>query len=111
MTALYRVWCLSWNEDEEQGADVVSYDILGECPPDRRHVIQVPDTVLHDAADAAEAYGDYVYRMRDAYEDTWPLTFRVRGPDDQVGDYTVDCQHVPEFSASPVKVQGQERRA
>ena len=107
----YRVWCLSWEEDEESGCDVAAYDILDDYPRERRNVIDVPNTVLHDASDAAEAYGDYVYRMRDGYEDTWPLTFRVRGPDGQVADFKVDCQHVPEFSASPVKPTAKKQRA
>jgi hypothetical protein len=111
VTARYRVWCLSWEEEEESGGDVVAYDILGDRPRDRRGVIDVPSTVLHDASDAAEAYADYVYRMRDGYEDTWPLTFRVRGPDGQIADFKVDCQHVPEFSASRVKASSKKSRA
>jgi hypothetical protein len=64
----FRAWCLSWEEDEEHGADVVAYDIMthdyGARVP--RGVVQVPDTVLHDASDAAEAYADHVHSHKTA---------------------------------------------
>jgi hypothetical protein len=97
------VWCLSWDEEEEDGCDVVPYDILGEYPRGRRGVVHVADTTLHDASDAAEAYADFVYSARDGNESSWPLTFRVRSADGAIDDFDVDCQHVPEFRASPVK--------
>src|SRR5574341_487979 len=89
MTAVarYRVWCLSWDEEEEHGANVV----------------EVPTTVLRDAADAAEAYADYVHSERDGWEATWPLVFRVRCPDGSTADFEVDREYVPEFSAAPIK--------
>ena len=99
----FRVWCLSWDETEDEGCDVESYDILEEYPRGRRNVIQAPDTVLHNAGDAAEAYADYVHDQRDGYECTWPLVFRVRGVDGEVADFEVDRQYVTEFRASPVK--------
>ncbi len=104
-SALYfHVWCLTWEEDESHGADVVAYDILNhDYQKGKRGVVYVPSTCLYDASAAAEAYADYVYRQRDGWEDTWPLVFRVRGPDGQVADFEVDCAHVPEFSASRVK--------
>lgn len=79
----YRVWCLSWDDDEEYGADVVGYDILSHDYNKRvpRGVVYVPDTVLYDASNAAKAYADYVHSNRDGWESTWPLVFRVRCPD------------------------------
>jgi hypothetical protein len=101
---MYRVWCLSWEEDESHGADVVAYDILShDYQKEKRGVVYVPNTRLYDASAAAEAYADHVYRQRDGYESSWPLVFRVRGPDGQVSDFEVDCQLVPEFRGSPVK--------
>jgi fibronectin type 3 domain-containing protein len=99
------VWCLSWDEEEEHGADVVSYDILSHdySSRARRDVVEVPDTVLCDASDAAEAYADYVHSQRDGYESSWPLVFRVCSPDGSISDFEVDREYVPEFSASPVK--------
>lgn len=101
----YRVWCLSWEEEEEHGADVVGYDILSHDYNKRtpRGVVYVPDTVLYGAAEAAEAYADYVYFDRDGYESSWPLVFRVRNPDGSTEDFEIDREYVPEFSASPVK--------
>ena len=100
----YRVWCLSWDEEEEHGADVVSYDILSHDygKRERRGVVYVPDTVLFDASDAAEAYADYVHGNRDGNESSWPLVFRVRGPDGTTVDFEVDREFVPEFSATPI---------
>lgn len=103
MMRCFRVWCLSWEDDEEQGCDVVTYDILGEYPSGQRGVVHVPDTVLHDASDAAEAYADYAHGNRDGWESSWPLTFRVLCPDGSTADFEVDREYVPEFSASPVK--------
>ena len=103
MMRRFRVWCLSWEDDEAHGCDVVTYDILGEYPRGQRGVVYVPDTVLHDAADAAEAYANYVHDNRDGYESSWPLTFRVRNSEGAIDDFEVDREYVAEFSASPVK--------
>jgi len=94
----FRVWCLSWEEDEEHGCDVVTYDICGEYPRDQRGVVHVADTVLLDASDAAEAYADYVHDNRDGWECTWPLMFRVRSSDGSTADFEVDREYVAEFS-------------
>lgn len=99
----FRVWCLSWEEEEEHGCDVVSYDILGDYPKSQRGVVHVPDSILYDDGDAAEAYADYVHDQRDGYESSWPLTFRVRSADGSTADFEVDREHVVEFHASPVK--------
>jgi hypothetical protein len=56
-----------------------------------------------DAADAAEAYADYVHDNCDGYESSWPLTFRVRDVNGAIADFEVDREHVVEFHASPVK--------
>lgn len=101
----YRVWCLSWDEEEEHGADVVGYDILSHDYGKRvpRGIVYVPDTVLYDAAGAAEAYADYVHSNRDGNESSWPLVFRVRCPDGTTADFEVDREFVPEFSAASIK--------
>lgn len=99
----FRVWCLSWEDDEAHGCDVVTYDILGEYPRGQRDVVYVPDTILHDASDAAEAYADYAHRNRDGWESSWPLTFRVLCPDGSTADFEVDRECVPKFKALPVR--------
>jgi hypothetical protein len=98
----YRVWCLSWEDEEEYGSDVVSYDILQPYPNADRNVVFVPDTLLHNAGDAAEAYADYAHDNRDGYDDKWPLVFRVRCPDGTTCDFEVDREFVAEFSAEPI---------
>ena len=104
-TLHYRVWCLSWEEDEDHGADVVGYDILSHDYNTReRRVVYVPNSILFDAGNAAEAYADYVHSHRDGWESSWPLTFRVLCPDGSTADFEVDREYVPEFSASPVKL-------
>lgn len=98
----YRVWCLSW-DDEEHGSDVVGYDILRhDHKHDERGVVYVPSVSL-TAAEAAETYADYAHGNRDGWESTWPLVFRVRCPDGTVLDFDVDREYAPEFTASPVK--------
>ncbi len=101
----YRVWCLSWGEEEEHGADVVGYDIFSHDYNKRaqRGVVEVPNTVLHDAAAAAEAYANYVHSHREGYDSSWPLAFRVRGADGSTADFEVEREVVPEFSATPIK--------
>lgn len=99
----FRVWCLSWGEEEAHGCDVVAYDIFGVYPRGQRGVVHVPDTVLYDAASAAEAYADYVHDARDGNESSWPLTFRVRNSDGEIADFEVDREYVTEFNASPIK--------
>jgi len=100
----YRVWCLSWEEDEAHGADVVPYDILRhDFSQERRGVIYVPDTLFGGASDAVEAYADYVHDNRDGYECTWPLVFRARCPDGSTADFEVDRDYVTKFTARAVK--------
>jgi hypothetical protein len=104
-TQRYRVWCLSWEEEEEHGADVIGYDILSHDYNKRvpRDEVHVPDTVLYGTASAAEAYADYIHSNRDGNECSWPLQFRVRNPDGSTEDFEVDREFVPEFSAAPIK--------
>ena len=99
----YRVWCLSWEDDEEYGSDVVRYDILHGRPEDKRGVIFV--SVLLDAGDAAEAYAEHVHNNRDGYDASWPLMFRVRCPDGTTCDFEVARDFVAEFTAAPVAAQ------
>lgn len=99
----YRVWCLSWDEDESDGHDVMGYDPLTECPTEPRHVIWLPFYNLDNGREAAEAYADYVWRCRDGHESTWPLKFRVRIPEGTTQDFEVDLDMCPEFIAREAK--------
>lgn len=100
----YRVWCVSWDEQEEHGTDVVGYDVLThDYESQERGVVHVPAYALGTAADAAEAYADYAHDNRDGQDASWPLVFRVRGPDGATQDFEVHRDFVAEFSASPVK--------
>jgi len=100
-TRRYRVWCLSWDDEEEYGSDVVGYDILDhDLSRQDKGVVYVPSFSLASASDAAEAYADYAHDQRDGYESTWPLVFRVRCPDGSVQDFEVHRDFVAEFSAS-----------
>jgi hypothetical protein len=118
----YRVWCLSWDESDDEGADVVAYEIAThDYATEARGVIYVGAVFgLHlysggaiiapnSAADAALAYAEHVYRQRDGYESTWPLAFRVRSPDGSTTDFEVACEHVPQFSALAIKRSEQKR--
>lgn len=108
--ARYRVWCLSWDESEEDGADVVEYDVLTHDYERRaRGVVYVASSALCGAADAARAYADYVHAQRDGWESTWPLAFRVRNSDGLTADFEVDREYVPEFTARPVKQSARKR--
>jgi len=112
MTTLlrYRVWCLSWEEDDEQGADVVVYDIMRhDLASEVRGVVYAPNISVSSPADAAKRYAEHVYRQRDGWEATWPLAFRVRSPDGSMADFEVSCEHVPEFRASPLKKPSKKR--
>jgi hypothetical protein len=102
VTAYYRVWCLSWDDTEEQGSDIVPYDILGEYPRNVRGVVHVSRTVFN-AADAAEAYAEHAHDDRDGWDSSWPLVFRVRCPDGTTCDFEVDREYVPEFSAAALE--------
>lgn len=102
--ARYRAWCLSWDEEEAHGANVVAYDIAShDYATEKRGVVYAPHISISTAADAARAYAEHVYRQRDGWEATWPLVFRVRSPDGSTADFEVHCEQVPEFSASPLK--------
>jgi hypothetical protein len=102
------VWCLSWDDTEEDGCDVVTYNVLGAYPRAQRGVVHVEHTMLHDASDAAEAYADYAHNNRDGYESSWPLTFRVRDASGAIADFEVRREYLPEFSAAPVKLDVKE---
>lgn len=100
----YRAWCLSWEEGEEDGADVVVYDVLTHDYERRdRRTAYVADTLFRGAVDVAEAYADYVHGQREGYECSWPLVFRVRSPDGSTTDFEVDRDYVPEFTARPFR--------
>jgi len=97
----YRVWCLSWEDSEEDGTDVIAYDFLNHDPSkeDRRAIYMSYVRPL----DAAEAYADHAHSNRDGCECTWPLTFRVKCPDGSLVDFEVDREIVPEFTAREIK--------
>jgi hypothetical protein len=96
------VWCVSWDDEEEYGSDVVAFS--GPYPKPERGVVFLPAGLLQDASDAAEAYADYAHDNRDGYESTWPLTFRVRCPDGTTCDFEVTRDFVAEFSAAAIKL-------
>ena len=101
----YRVWCLSWDQDENDGKDIVGYDIMThDYSKKTRGVVYVADMNLCDAGDAAEAYADYVHSDRDGWDSSWPLNFRVRSPDGMLEDFSVDREFEPVFTARTIKV-------
>jgi hypothetical protein len=87
----YRVWCLSWDDEEDSGKDYLD-------KPDGKG----REWAL-DSADAARLYADYCHSNRDGWESTWPLNFRVRLPDNTTKDFEVEREMVPEFVARTVK--------
>lgn len=101
----FRVWCLSWDDTEEDGRDVVSYDPVATTnqPAPRKGEIRVAYFNLSDPSDAAKIYADYCHDNRDGHEDKWPLKFRVRSEDGTTQDFAVQRDFVTEFSAQPVK--------
>lgn len=99
----FRVWCLSWDDTEDNGNDVISYDPVDpELPQHDVGDILVPFYNLASAAEAVEPYAEWCYYNRDGHEDDWPLKFRVRSEDGTVQDFEVDREMVAEFSASPM---------
>jgi hypothetical protein len=100
----FRVWCLSWDEDDAQGADVLVYDITThDYASQVRGVVYAPNISVSSPADAARAYAEHVYRQRDGWDASWPLAFRVRSADGSEADFEVTCEQVPEFCATPLK--------
>lgn len=97
----FRAWCLSWDDDEDDGMDVTSYDPSIDRAPVKGE-IQVALFNLSDASEAAEVYADFCHDRRDGYECTWPLMFRVRSEDGTVSDFEVAREMVTQFSARPV---------
>jgi len=106
----YRVWCLSWDDEEEAGRDVVAYDIMKHSFRDeKRGVLYASNTRVRTLADAAEVYADYVHHQRDGWDSEWPLMFRVRAEDGSIADFEVTREHVPTFSAHPIKAKKRNR--
>lgn len=97
----FRVWCLSWDDTESEGRDVVSYDPITGKPIPRKG--EIGASFLSSPGDAAEAYADWAHDNRDGHEDRWPLKFRVRSEDGTVQDFDVEREFVTEFSARAVK--------
>lgn len=97
----YRVWCLSWEDTDEDGRDVVWYSLL-DGPPATTEPRTVYSWRVTDAESAAEAYADFVHSHCDGWECTWPLTFRVRLPDGSTEDYEVECEYEPTFTARAI---------
>lgn len=107
----YRVWCLSWDEEEEHGTSITGYDFLNHDPAQQeRGILYVPSFELGSAPSAAEAYANYAYGQRDGWESTWPLTFRVRSPDGSTSDFEVTCNHEPVFRAHSIGPSTDEAR-
>lgn len=100
----FHVWCLSWDQDEDDGADIVGYDIFTHDynKKKQRGIVFVANVSLGDASDAAEAYADHVHSNCDGSESSWPLVFRVRSPDGSIQDFSVDRDYDPVFSAALV---------
>jgi hypothetical protein len=99
-TDRYRVWCLSWEDAEERGSDIVPYNLLTHDYRQDRGIVYVLNVLLHDAAAAAEAYASYVH---DNYEASWPLKFRVRCPNGSIQDFEIEREIIPAFKAALVK--------
>lgn len=95
----YRVWCLSWEDTDEDGRDVVGVDVAREVTP--AGCIAAPYYVA-DAREAATYYAEWAHSNRDGWECTWPLTFRVRLPDGSTEDYEVEREYDPTFRARQV---------
>ncbi len=85
-SSVYRVWCLSWDDDEDVGVEY----------PDTPSSGQRIEWAL-DVRDAVRMYAEYCHNNRDGWESTWPLMFRVRLPDGSTRDYEVDREMVPDF--------------
>jgi len=99
-SATYRVWCLTWAEDESHGMNVSGYDAAVESKRTDRETIWVPAWNLESAKEAAEEYAAYVHSQRDGWESNWPLEFRVRLPDGTTEDYEVERDMEPIFRAA-----------
>lgn len=102
----YRVWCLSWDEDHVDGRDYAdkpdsanNFANWASMPADNY------ENWALDAADAASMHADYCHANRDGWESTWPLTFRVKGPDDVITDFEVDRNMEPTFYARQLQPQ------
>lgn len=91
----YRVWCLSWDDDEEVATSYLdapkSDDILD------RYNLNGDRKWATDAREAVRMYAEYCHSQRDGCEGSWPLMFRVRLPDGTTRDYEVERHTVPEF--------------
>jgi hypothetical protein len=99
----YRVWCLDWDDTEEDGSDVVGYNPISTEPTGAKGVIPVPFYNLENGREAAEAYASYAHSHRDGWESSWPLRFRVRLEDGSTQDFEVEREMVPEFIAREVR--------
>lgn len=101
----YRAWCLSWEDTEDDGTDLVIYDVYQhhEYIDATRTIIHVSNVRCSDASDIAEVYADFIHARRDGWESSWPLTIRVRCPTGPVIDFEVERETVPEFTANEVK--------
>ena len=99
----YRVWCLSWDDDEHDGSIVCVYDIMThDLNRQEKGVVYASNVSVFDLGDVVEAYADWMHSKREGYEVTWPLEFRVRCPDKSIHDFEVHREHVPKFTAHPI---------
>lgn len=100
----YRVWCLSWDDAEDDGMSVVPFDPATDDYAPSKGEIKIASFNLASASEAVEAYADFCHDHRDGYESTWPLMFRVMSEDGTVSDFEVDREMVAQFSVRPVAV-------
>ena len=105
--AIYRVWCISWEDHEDNACMVRGYDPITEgWKDDNSKCIHIAFTPM-DAGEAAERYAEWCHSHRDGWEASWPLVFRVLSPDGTLTDFSVDRESRPIFAAHEV---GRPRR-
>lgn len=102
----YRVWCLTWEDDEAHGLDIAWYRFSEGEPPPTKGTLYSWEVV--DPESAAEVYAAYAHDNRDGYEDTWPLAFRVRCPDGSTVDIEVEREYEPRFTARMMAAPGED---
>lgn len=98
MTApIFRVWCLSWDDSDREGRDVVGYNPGTETAPRQGLAFYICNED-HMAWDAVKLYAEWAHDNRDGHEAAWPLTFRVRKPDGTTEDFEVERAYAVTFT-------------
>lgn len=105
MSQRFFVWCLTWEESEDEACEVIPYDPISEgWQRDEKQKIWAAFKPSLTVVEAAETAAEHYHVHRSGWEASWPLRFRVKAATTgEIFDIDVEREVVPRFSGTVIK--------